>query len=68
MDINQPRLGTTRWDKGKERVDTEAIAKEALDKANNAIGLRDYLERNKTDKDRMEQLQREIDRKLLGGD
>jgi hypothetical protein len=68
MDINQPRLGTTRWDKGKERVDTEAIAKEALDKANNAIGLRDYLERNKTDKDRMEQLQREIDRKLLGGE
>lgn len=65
----QSRLGTTtRWDKGKERVDTEAIAKEALDKANSAIGLRDYLERNKTDKDRMEQLQREIDRKLLGGD
>jgi len=64
----QSRLGTTtRWDKGKERVDTEAIAQEALDKANSAIGLRDYLERNKTDKDRMEQLKREIDRKLLGG-
>ncbi len=61
------RTPKQQWiDKSKERVDTETIAKEALDKANNAIALRDYLNRNKTDKDRMEELQREIDRKLLG--
>ena len=29
---------------------TQAIAKEAVDKANSAIGLPDYLQRNKTDK------------------
>lgn len=67
MGVNQPRL-VTRGGKGKERIDTEAIAKEALDKADSAMALRDYLDRNKTDKDRMEQLQREIDRKLLGGE
>mmetsp|Transcript_4437 Transcript_4437/g.6578 ORF Transcript_4437/g.6578 Transcript_4437/m.6578 type:complete len:210 (-) Transcript_4437:1781-2410(-) len=54
--------------KSRERVDTETIAKEALDKANGAIELRDYLNRNKTEKDRMEELNREIDRKLSSYD
>ena len=54
--------------KSRERVDTETIAKEALDKANGAIELRDYLNRNKTEKDRIEELNREIDRKLSSYD
>ena len=48
----------------RERIDTEAIAKAALEKALGASELRDYLERNKTEKDRVEDLKREVDRKL----
>jgi len=48
----------------RERVDTEAIANAALEKVYGAMELKDYLERNKTDRDRMEEMRRKIDMQL----
>lgn len=48
----------------KERVDTEAIARAAYEQAVNMRDLNEYLEKNKTDKQRMEDLMKKIDRQL----
>mmetsp|Transcript_24583 Transcript_24583/g.36079 ORF Transcript_24583/g.36079 Transcript_24583/m.36079 type:complete len:237 (+) Transcript_24583:52-762(+) len=57
-------MSKKKIDTSNERVDTEKLAREALDKAENAQELRDYLERNKTEKDRMEDIRKKIDRQL----
>ena len=46
------------------RVDTDAIVQDALDKATGIRELNDYLEKNKTDKQRIEELARKIDKQL----
>ena len=51
-----------------ERIDTVAIAAQAIDKARNTMELRKYLEENKTDKDRMEDLRKKIDSQLRAFD
>jgi len=47
--------------KSKSRIDAELIAKNALDKANNTLELRNFLEERKTDYDRMEEMKRKLD-------
>ena len=48
----------------KERIDSEAVAQAALDKARNSLELREYLERNKTDEDRMAEMRKKIDSQI----
>ncbi len=47
--------------KSKARIDAELVAQQALDKANNTLELRKYLEESKTDYDRMEEMKRKLD-------
>lgn len=51
-------------DSSKERVDSEAIAKAALDKAMGTLELRRFLEENKTDEQRYEEVRKKIDRQM----
>uniref|UniRef100_A0A7S4QDS1 Uncharacterized protein n=1 Tax=Ditylum brightwellii TaxID=49249 RepID=A0A7S4QDS1_9STRA len=45
----------------RERVDSEAIAQAALDKARNSLELRNYLEANKSTEQRYEEIRKQID-------
>lgn len=45
----------------RERVDSEAIGQEALQKARYSMELRQFLEENKTDKQRYEEMMKKID-------
>jgi hypothetical protein len=56
--------GGSAVDKSKERVDTEAIAQAALDKARNTLELRNFLEENKTNEQRYEEMRKKIDRQM----
>ena len=51
--------------KRRERIDTDSVAQQALDKANNALELKQYLEANKSDWERMEELKRELDQRMV---
>ncbi|KAL7492207.1 hypothetical protein ACHAWT_001920 [Skeletonema menzelii] len=51
-------------DKSKERVDSEAIAQAAIDKARNTLELKRFLEENKTDEQRYEEVRKKIERQL----
>jgi len=44
-----------------ERVDTDAIGKAAVERARNSMELRKFLEENKTDKDKYEDMRKKID-------
>lgn len=48
----------------KERVDTEAIASQTLDKARGMLELREYLEDNKTDEKRFEEIRKDLDKQM----
>ena len=50
--------------KSKERVDSEAIAQAAIDKARNTLELKRYLEENKTNEQRYDDIRRKIDKQL----
>lgn len=50
--------------KKRERVDVDEIAQAALEKAQNSKELRDYLERNKSEKDKMDDIRRKIDAQI----
>ena len=50
--------------KSKERIDTDKVARAAIDRAQNALELRNYLDARKTDWDRMEDLKRNLDRDM----
>jgi len=50
--------------KKRERVDVDEIAQAALEKAQNSKELRDYLERNKSEKDKMDDIRRKIDSQI----
>ena len=50
--------------RSKERVDSEAIAQAALDKAMNTLELKRFLEENKTEEQRYEEVRRKIDRQM----
>lgn len=45
----------------RERVNTELVAQEAIDKAQNALELRRYLDEQKSDWDRMEEMKKKLD-------
>ena len=51
-------------DKSKERVDSEAIAQAAIDKARNTLELKRFLEENKTNEQRYDEIRRKIDKQL----
>jgi len=50
--------------RSRERVDSEAIAQAALDKAMNTLELKRFLEENKTEEQRYEEVRRKIDRQM----
>ena len=51
--------------KKKERVDTEAIAQQALDQAYASMELRRYLDENKSDAQRLQELRRQMDEDMI---
>ena len=53
-----------RSGRGKERVDSEAIARATLNKAINTLELKRFLEENKTDEQRYEEVRKKIDRQM----
>lgn len=55
---------TNMVDKSKERVDSEAIAQAAIDKARNTLELKRFLEENKTDEQRYEEVRKKIERQM----
>lgn len=57
-------MGGNVVDKSKERVDSEAIAQAAIDKARNTLELRQFLEENKTDEQRYEEVRKKIERQM----
>lgn len=61
----QNPVGATRIKNPKERVDSEQVAKAALDKARNTLELTDYLDKQKTDWDRMEEMRKKMDRQVV---
>mmetsp|Transcript_21190 Transcript_21190/g.50320 ORF Transcript_21190/g.50320 Transcript_21190/m.50320 type:complete len:252 (-) Transcript_21190:256-1011(-) len=52
---------TNNKPKSKSRIDAEAVAQQALDKASNTLELRRFLDERKTDYDRMEEMKRKLD-------
>jgi hypothetical protein len=48
----------------KERIDTQKVAQAALDRASSTLELRRFLEENKSDWDRMEDLKRKMDQEM----
>jgi hypothetical protein len=46
----------------KERVDSDALAQAALDKARYSMELRQFLEANKTDQQRYEEMRKKLDK------
>jgi hypothetical protein len=57
-------LGSPSRSSSRPRIDVDAFAKAALERAEGVTQLRDYLESRKTDYDRMEDMKREMDRKM----
>jgi len=50
--------------RGKERVDSAAIAQAALDKAYGTMELKRFLEENKTDEQRYEDVRKKLDQQM----
>jgi len=50
--------------RSKERVDSEAIAQAALDKAMGTLELKRFLEENKSDEQKYEDVRKKIDRQM----
>mmetsp|Transcript_2746 Transcript_2746/g.3305 ORF Transcript_2746/g.3305 Transcript_2746/m.3305 type:complete len:189 (+) Transcript_2746:123-689(+) len=46
----------------KERVDSAKVAQEALDRARNSMELRNYLEANKSDEQKYDEIRKQIDK------
>lgn len=52
----------SRINKPNERVDTDAIGKAAIEKAKNSMELQKFLEENKSDNDRYEEIRKKLDK------
>ena len=67
---DSPRFGfgginkNTSDTKKRERIDSDLVVMEALEKARNSRELRDYLEATKTDVDRMQDMRKKIDKQI----
>lgn len=61
---NNMDTGSVNSSRGKERVDSEAIAQAALNKALNTLELKRFLEENKTDEQRYEEVRRKINKQM----
>lgn len=51
-------------DRSRERIDSDAVAKAAIERAQNALELRRFLDERKTDWDRMEDMKRKLDAEM----
>lgn len=56
--------GGTGGSRGKERVDSLAIARAALDKAEGTLELRRFLDENKSNEQKYEDVRKKIDRQM----
>ena len=63
-DGNSSSSSSRRGRTTKERVDSGAIAKAALFKATNTLELRRFLDENKTDEQKYEEVRKQIDRQM----
>ncbi len=52
---------TKQINRSRERIDSDAVAKAAIERAQNALELRRFLDERKTDWDRMEDMKRKLD-------
>lgn len=50
--------------KSRERIDSDKVAKAAIERAQNALELRRFLDERKTDWDRMEDMKRKLDAEM----
>jgi hypothetical protein len=50
--------------KKQERIDTQAYARQALERANNSLSLRKYLDENKSENEKMNDLKRIMDKQM----
>jgi len=50
--------------RSRERIDSDAVAKAAIERAQNALELRRFLDEQKTDWDRMEEMKRKLDAEM----
>ena len=48
----------------KERIDTQALANAAIERAKNTLELRRYLDENKTDWQKMEEIKKKMDQEM----
>jgi hypothetical protein len=64
-DANEPRA---QIDRSKERVDSEAVARAAIAKAQGVLELRKFLDERKTDWDRFDDMKRKLDDEMEGLD
>jgi hypothetical protein len=48
----------------KERIDTQALANAAIERARNTLELRRYLDENKTDWQKMEEIRKKMDQEM----
>eukprot|EP00536_Pseudo-nitzschia_multiseries_P005499 jgi/Psemu1/303391/fgenesh1_kg.103_\ len=63
-DNNNNNDGNNKKPRSRARIDAELVAKQALDRASNTMELRKFLDERKTDYDRMEDMKRELDKKM----
>jgi len=57
-----PWMNQKSEEDSKERVDTSAVAQQAVDKAQATLELRNYLEAQKTDWDRIDDMRKQMDK------
>ena len=61
---NNKKKNASTINKSRERIDSEAVAKAAIERAQNALELKRFLEEKKTDWDRMEEMKRKLDAEM----
>lgn len=61
---NRKKRAADSIEKSKERIDSERVAKAAIERAQNALELRRFLDEQKTDWDRMEEMKRKLDSEM----
>lgn len=63
-EVTEEQKAAKAQSRSRERIDSDRVAQEAIDRAQNVLELKRYLEERKTDWDRMEDLKRDLDRNM----
>mmetsp|Transcript_16601 Transcript_16601/g.23398 ORF Transcript_16601/g.23398 Transcript_16601/m.23398 type:complete len:191 (+) Transcript_16601:114-686(+) len=58
----EDEIATKSTTNPKERIDSAQVAQEALDRARNSMELRNYLDANKSDEQRYDEIRKQIDK------